>query len=188
MFFLKNCFINTPDFCLSHAEPHNHIGSNYLDFKKIPRSHILDFYDDTFSVLKKEKFPEQILNTNVNYSFNTGIFGGKNLDLISSICKKILNFEKKYNELFLNLIHKIKNNQLSYNILLFAVIMDQSYVAYLLNEENYTPEFIDIGKINVLHFAGAAKTNPMFKEKLNYLCNNLLYKSLDLKQYFKEFY
>jgi hypothetical protein len=190
MFFIRNCFTtkdDIPDLCLSHGEPHNILGQKILTDKKIVQSYILKFYDETFNFLKNQNFPEEIINMNVNFSYNTGIFGGKNLNLIKNICEKLLNLERKYNDLYLNIISKINLEKINQSTLLFAVIMDQSFIAYLFEKElKIQPKFIENEqKSNLLHFASDAKTSLIFKDKLNYFCQYYINdSSFDIKKYF----
>lgn len=190
MFFMRDCFSEKekiPEFCLSHGEPHNILGQKNLMDKKIPASDILDFYDKTFNFLKNENCPEEILNFNVNFSYNTGIFGGKNIRLVQNVCQKILYFEDKYNDFYLNLILKINSQKIDLNTLLFTPIMDQALVAYIFEKHlKAQPEFIeDEKKTNLLHFAGHAKASPTFRDRLNYFCQNHIDDELfDIKKYF----
>jgi len=173
------------DLCLSHGEPHNAKGEKVLFEKRIPSSYILDFYDLTFNFLKNENFPNDILKINIDYSYNTSIFGGKNIFLIKQICDKILNFENLYNQLFSNLIKKINISNQNQNTLLFGSVMEQSLMAYIIKNLNIEPEFYDInGKQNYLHFVGNKKNSNLFKQKLKYFCDNLLNNDVNIKEYF----
>lgn len=184
MFFLRDCFSNEdeiPNLFISHGEYHNSTGKQIMENKKIPSAGPLLFYDELFMFLKNKNFPKEILDFNVNFSYNTGIFGGKNLSLIKDICSEILYFENKYNYLFLDLISKKEFS----NPLLYTPIMDQALMAAILEKRNITPVPIDVMKINVLHFASDAKQSPIFREKLNdFYINHLNDKNFDIKKHF----
>jgi hypothetical protein len=181
--FLKE---QVPEIFLSHGEPHNILGQEILNERKIVQSCILKWYDETFNFLKSKNFSEEILKLNINFSYNTSTFGGKNINLINNICKRILDFEEKYNNLYLKLIDDINTNKLNQNTLLFTAIMEQSLIAYLFEELKIIPNFMDIGyKTNYIHFVGDMKRNELFRQKLNYFCqNHINEESFDIKKYF----
>lgn len=187
VFFLRDFFSlfeKIPDFCISHGEPHNEIGEKILAEKQSPSSRVIDYYDKTFNMLKYLNFPKEILDININFSYNTCVFGGSNLVLLEDISTKILNFEKKYNYAFSELKKKLKDT--NFNTLFLCTIMEQSLITYLLENLKIYPHYLDNGcGVNFYHYPGDIKKTKAFKDKLKYFHDFYLYKNIaDIREYF----